>query len=167
MALPDRSTIRARLYSQVEADPVTGCIVFTGCWDREDSPRFRVGYTVYRARKVAAWVCGKIADLYTPLLVYRKCQTPACIAPEHIAVARTWAAMMKPRRKLRRRGRFRLTKLRLDVIQGRLDDGDTVREIAADLEIRPARLARALVRRSRKHAGRSNRTRDPKGDRIP
>jgi hypothetical protein len=81
-----RDKIHERLLNRSEADPLTGCQIFTGCWDATGRGKVRVGGQVYPLDRVSAWLYIPGFQLWDGRFLSRVCDSPACINPQHLLV---------------------------------------------------------------------------------
>lgn len=74
----------AKLFSRTKRDPETDCLLYTGCKDG-----FGYGMVFYqkRSRRVHRVVLSIITDepIDTKKVAMHKCDTPACLNPEHLS----------------------------------------------------------------------------------
>src|ERR1044071_4540994 len=72
-----------RLRSYLRADPVSGCLLFTGHISKAGYGHFQIGNKCVRAHRVAWLLAGKPIPPETPCVLH-KCDTPACCNVEHL-----------------------------------------------------------------------------------
>ncbi len=133
----DRERIRALLDEKSEVDPLTGCKVFCGAWDRERGAGLvRIGRRTYSVQMAALWVAGKV-ELYDRVHAYRTCKSAACCNLKHILLAKSRSAGMKAMHEKgvivpkKERGVY-LTERRREAVRMLLDEGRTPEQIAGD-----------------------------------
>jgi hypothetical protein len=100
-----KDAIHAIFQERCELDPITGCWVYTGCWERSGHGKIRVGRRVYCTARVAAWLYLPGFSLWEERIVKRRCNTPACFNPDHLEIVGNQAEALKKQRRNGRLGR--------------------------------------------------------------
>jgi hypothetical protein len=81
---PKRTT-QERFDAKWEADPATGCNVWTGCRNSDGYGQFRDGGGMRLAHRVA-WELAHGQDPDVRLVMHLACDNPACVNVEHLGI---------------------------------------------------------------------------------
>ncbi len=83
-----KDLIHDRIQANVELDPNTSCMIYTGFWEAgSGQAKIRIGARIYPLCRAAAWVYLPGFRLWGKNLAVRTCDSPACANPEHLVVA--------------------------------------------------------------------------------
>jgi hypothetical protein len=77
-----RPTVRERFAAKVEPDPDTGCHLWTGARNPAGYGRLKVGKRMVKAHRFAYEAF--VGPIPNGLHVLHRCDTPACVNPEHL-----------------------------------------------------------------------------------
>lgn len=115
-----RGTLRERFDRQYEAEPNTGCWLWTGAF-------LASGYGVLKAHRASVLLHhGPFDDA---LWVLHKCDTPACVNPDHLFLGTALDNARDRVRKGRGRARQWITPSMLDDMRVRMLRGDRIEAI--------------------------------------
>lgn len=130
-----------QFFRRVEYDPNAGCWLWSGGVGCGGYGRFRHGGASLAHRVSYAWAKGPIPAGF---VVMHKCDTPACVNPEHLSAGTQGDNNADRQAKGRSRGGDRrgernrmskLTEFQVSCIRLRLREGQTQASIAADFGV--------------------------------
>lgn len=145
-----------RLEQKFEPEPNTGCWLWTGCALKSGYGRIGVGGSVKLAHRVS-WEIhrGAIPD---GLFVLHKCDTPACVNPDHLFVGTHLDNGRDKARKGRSwhpvgalHGRSKFTESDVVEIRSMCRDGISLAEIASRYGVSDSTISAIKTRRNWNH----------------
>lgn len=133
----DIDKVTKRFADKTTQDPTTGCSLWTAYAASSGHGRFGIGRNVYWAHRVSWEIYrGPIPD---GLCVCHKCDTPACVNPDHLFLGTQKDNLDDMTKKGRDRkavgsenGRSKLNSERVAEIKARIVNGDMLKDIAFD-----------------------------------
>lgn len=144
-----------RFFRRVEYEPNTGCWLWSGGVGCGGYGRFRQNGASLAHRVSYEWAKGPIP---AGLVVMHRCDTPACVNPDHLRAGTQGDNNADRQAKGRSRGGDRrgernrmakLTDFQVSCIRLRLREGQTQRRIAADFGVVPQTISDIARGRSR------------------
>jgi hypothetical protein len=84
-----KDRLHGLLVERCETDPLTGCCIYTGAWNRHGQGVVKVKSRTYLVSRVAAWVYlggFDLPDMTVKVRHRRGCPHPACFAVDHLRV---------------------------------------------------------------------------------